>query len=105
MTSVQRTICCEKYPPLGRDVKAGGPIGVLSADPHAFAKHRIVRRRRAQEGVDVKARTIRGCGAMVVFGAIAWSYGWLQAGVRPEGVNDQVEIWMSGLFQLGLVAL
>lgn len=42
---------------------------------------------------------------MVVFGAIAWSYGWLQAGVMPEGVNDQVEIWMSGLFQLGLVAL
>lgn len=42
---------------------------------------------------------------MVVFGAIAWSYGWLQAGVMPEGVNDQVEIWMSGLFQIGLVAL
>jgi hypothetical protein len=42
---------------------------------------------------------------MVVFGAIAWSYGWLQAGVMPEGVNDQVEIWMSGVFQLGLVAL
>lgn len=42
---------------------------------------------------------------MVALGAMAWSWGWLQAGVMPEGVNDQVEIWMSGLFQLGLVAL
>jgi hypothetical protein len=42
---------------------------------------------------------------MVAFGAVAWSWGWLQAGVMPEGVNDQVEIWMSGLFQIGLIAL
>lgn len=53
----------------------------------------------------MKSITIRACGAMIILGAIAWSYGWLQAGVMPENVNDQVEIWMSGLFQVGLVAL
>lgn len=53
----------------------------------------------------MKSRTIRFCGLLTMMGAIAWSYGWLQAGVMPEGVNDQIEIWMSGLFQLGLVAL
>ena len=53
----------------------------------------------------MKSKTIRFCGLMTMLGAVAWSFGWLQAGVLPEGVNDQVEIWMSGLFQLGLVAL
>ncbi|CAN5876095.1 hypothetical protein BH23ACT12_BH23ACT12_10520 [soil metagenome] len=53
----------------------------------------------------MKSTTVKACGAMIILGAIAWSYSWLQAGVMPEGVNDQVEIWMSGAFQLGLVAL
>ena len=53
----------------------------------------------------MKSRTIRFCGLLTMMGAIAWSYGWLQAGVMPEEVLDPVEVWMSGLFQLGLVAL
>ncbi|MBA2575934.1 MAG: hypothetical protein H0V05_04710 [Euzebyaceae bacterium] len=53
----------------------------------------------------MKASTIRACGAMIMLGGFAWAYGWLQAGVMPEGVNDQIEIWTSGVFQLGLVAL
>lgn len=31
----------------------------------------------------MRSRTIRF--------AIAWSYGWLHAGIMPEGVNDQIE--------------
>ena len=53
----------------------------------------------------MKTSTIRVCGALIALGGVVWAYGWLQAGVMPEGVNDQVEIWASGVFQLGLVAL
>lgn len=58
----------------------------------------------------MKPSTIRWCGIAVALGGIAWSIGWLQAGVRPIGptgepINDQVEIWTSLLFQLGFLAL
>lgn len=53
----------------------------------------------------MKTSTIRACGALVILGGLMWAYGWLQAGVLPEGVNDQVEIYTSGLFQIGLVAM
>jgi len=53
----------------------------------------------------MKPTTVRACGVAIALGGITWSLGWLQAGDLPEGVNDQVEIWASGVFQLGLVAL
>lgn len=53
----------------------------------------------------MKPSTIRACGVVIILGGLVWAYGWLQAGVMPEGVNDQVEIWASGVFQVGLVAL
>lgn len=56
------------------------------------------------------ASTIRMCAVAGALGAIIWSIGWLQAGVRPDGpdgypINDQVEIWAGGIFLLGLLAL
>jgi hypothetical protein len=58
----------------------------------------------------MKPSTIRALGVLIAAGAIIWSVGWLQAGVRPMGpdgmpINDQVEIWTSGVFQLGALAL
>jgi hypothetical protein len=53
----------------------------------------------------MEPRNVRLCAVIVAVGGLAWSYGWLQAGVLPEGAKDQIEIWTSGLFQLGLVAL
>jgi hypothetical protein len=58
----------------------------------------------------MKSSTIRALGVLIALGAIIWSIGWLQAGVRPIGpdgmpINDQVEIWASGVFQLGALAL
>ena len=53
----------------------------------------------------MKPSTIRACGLLIALGGLIWSIGWLQAGVPTEGVNDQVEIWTSGVYQIGLVAL
>jgi hypothetical protein len=58
----------------------------------------------------MKPSTVRMCGIAVALGAITWSIGWLQAGVRPTGadgqpINDRVEIWTSGIYLLGLLAL
>lgn len=58
----------------------------------------------------MKPSTIRLGGIAVALGAIIWSIGWLQAGVRPEGpdgepINDQLEIWAGGIFILSLLGL
>ncbi len=58
----------------------------------------------------MKPSTIRISGIGVALGAIIWSIGWLQAGIRPEGpngqpINDQVEIWAGGIYLLGLLGL
>ncbi|CAN5596258.1 hypothetical protein BH23CHL2_BH23CHL2_11910 [soil metagenome] len=58
----------------------------------------------------MKRSTIYVCGVIIALGAVIWSLGWLRAGVRPIGpdgnpINDQVEIWAGGVFQIGLVAL
>ncbi|MDP8930337.1 MAG: hypothetical protein M3O70_17665 [Actinomycetota bacterium] len=49
--------------------------------------------------------TVKLCGVLIVVGGLAWSAAWLITGPPPEGVNRPLEIWASGVFQIGLVAL
>ena len=49
-------------------------------------------------------RTIRGLGALIAAGGIVWGLAWIVSPSR-QGVNSQVEIWASGVFQAGLLAL
>jgi hypothetical protein len=62
-------------------------------------------------GMRLKTRSmIRAGGVLIALGAIVWSIGWLQAGPRPLNasgmpINDQFEIWASGVFQLCLIAM
>lgn len=48
--------------------------------------------------------TVRALGALVALGGVLWGVAWI---VSPseQGDNSQVEIWASGVFQLGLLAL
>lgn len=48
--------------------------------------------------------TIRTLGALVAAGGILWGMAWILSPSR-QGDNSQVEIWASGLFQLGLLGL
>ncbi len=49
-------------------------------------------------------RTVSALGVLVSLGGILWGLAWV---VTPseEGSNSQVEIWASGVFQLGLLGL
>lgn len=48
--------------------------------------------------------TIRGCGIATAVGGVVWGAAWLVSPSSQEQ-NSQVEIWASGVFQLGLFAL
>lgn len=48
--------------------------------------------------------TIRGCGIATAVGGITWGVAWQFSPSSPEQ-NSQVEIWASGVYQLGLLAL
>ena len=48
--------------------------------------------------------TVTSLGALVTLGGLLWGLSWI-ASPSEEGGNSQVEIWASGVFQLGLLAL
>jgi len=48
--------------------------------------------------------TVTSLGALVTLGGVLWGLSWI-ASPSEEGGNSQVEIWASGVFQLGLLAL
>lgn len=52
----------------------------------------------------MNTRTVRLLGVLVALGGVLWGMAWV---VSPseEGSNSQVEIWASGVFQLGLLGL
>jgi hypothetical protein len=52
----------------------------------------------------VNAATVRGCGVTVAVGGITWGATWWFSPSNPQQ-NSQVEIWASGVFQVGLLAL
>jgi hypothetical protein len=58
----------------------------------------------ALEGDQMSVKTIRGCGVAVALGGIVWGAAWLLSPSQPDR-NSHVEIWASGVFQLGLFAL
>lgn len=49
-------------------------------------------------------RTIQTLGALTATGGIVWGIAWIVSPSR-EGANSPIEIWASGLFQVGLFAL
>lgn len=52
----------------------------------------------------MNARTIQAAGACTALGGLLWGLAWVFSPSR-SGQNSQVEIWASGTFQLGLLAL
>lgn len=52
----------------------------------------------------MNTRTIRSLGALVALGGVLWGLAWVLS-PSEQGDNSQVEIWASGIFQLGLLAL
>ena len=52
----------------------------------------------------MNTRTVQWLGALVALGGALWGLSWI---VSPSGndTNSQIEIWASGVFQLGLLAL
>ena len=52
----------------------------------------------------MNANTVRGLGALVALGGISWGLSWILS-PSEQGDNSQVEIWASGVFQLGLLSL
>ena len=48
--------------------------------------------------------TVRSLGALVALGGVLWGLSWILS-PSQQGDNSQVEIWASGVFQLGLLAL
>lgn len=48
--------------------------------------------------------TAKSLGALVALGGTLWGLAWILT-PSQQGDNSQVEIWASGLFQLGLLAL
>ena len=53
----------------------------------------------------MKQSTIRALGVAVLIGGATWCVTLLIAGVPENGMNNAIEIWGSGVFQIGLVAL
>lgn len=49
-------------------------------------------------------QTVISLGALVTLGGILWGLSWILT-PSQQGDNSQVEIWASGVFQLGLLAL
>lgn len=52
----------------------------------------------------MNTRTIQTLGALTALGGVLWGVSWIVSPSRT-GENSQVEIWASGVFQLGLFAL
>jgi len=52
----------------------------------------------------MNTRTVRSLGALVALGGVLWGLAWVMT-PSEEGSNSQVEIWASGVFQLGLLAM
>lgn len=52
----------------------------------------------------MSTRTVQWLGALVALGGTFWGLSWMVSPSEKE-VNSQVEIWASGVFQLGLLAL
>jgi hypothetical protein len=52
----------------------------------------------------VNTRTVRWLGALVATGGVLWGLSWIMS-PSDQDANSQVEIWASGVFQLGLLAL
>ena len=48
--------------------------------------------------------TVSSLGALVTLGGVLWGLSWILT-PSQQGDNSQVEIWASGVFQLGLLAL
>lgn len=48
--------------------------------------------------------TIRSLGALVALGGVLWGLSWILT-PSEQGDNSQIEIWASGVFQLGLLSL
>jgi hypothetical protein len=48
--------------------------------------------------------TLKSLGALVTVGGVVWGLAWILT-PSEQGDNSQVEIWASGVFQLGLLAL
>lgn len=48
--------------------------------------------------------TVKSLGALVTLGGTLWGLSWILA-PSEQGDNSQVEIWASGVFQLGLLGL
>ena len=48
--------------------------------------------------------TIRSLGLLTAAGGVAWGAAWILSPSR-QGANSQLEIWASGVFQLGLLGL
>lgn len=49
--------------------------------------------------------TAKLCGVLVMVGGLAWAAAFLITGPPLEGINRPLEIWASGIFQVGLLAL
>ena len=47
---------------------------------------------------------IRSLGALVALGGVLWGLSWILS-PSEQGDNSQIEIWASGVFQLGLLSL
>ncbi|MFZ0142097.1 MAG: hypothetical protein WAL70_13525 [Aeromicrobium sp.] len=52
----------------------------------------------------MNTRTVRWLGALVALGGVLWGLSWIMS-PSDHDANSQVEIWASGVFQLGLLAL
>ena len=52
----------------------------------------------------MNTRTVQWLGALVALGGVLWGLSWIVSPSEND-VNSQVEIWASGVFQLGLLAL
>ena len=53
----------------------------------------------------MKAATIRACGIAVAGGALAWAIANFIVGPLGENEHSALELWGSGLFQVGLVCM
>ena len=52
----------------------------------------------------MNTRTVRWSGALVALGGVLWGLAWITS-PSDHDANSQIEIWASGVFQLGLLAL
>ena len=52
----------------------------------------------------MNTRTVQWLGALVALGGVLWGLSWIMSPSENDA-NSQVEIWASGVFQLGLLAL